>query len=93
METSTIWVCADCLFAREGYGVGEPDREPWGLMPGADVDLGTFHDPSCGAGGEQCDQHNVIETSSSPCPACGSELEGTRYAYTLYQAAQTRAAG
>lgn len=90
MKTSTIWVCGDCLFAREGYGVQEPDREPWSLLPNADVDLGSFHEPSCQEGGsERCDAHNVLEADSSPCDACGSELEGTRYAYTLFEAQAT----
>jgi hypothetical protein len=91
VRTSTIWVCGDCLFAREGYGVQKPDREPWSLLPHADVELGSFHEPSCQeGGGDRCDAHNVLEADSSPCDACGSGLQGTRYAYTLFEAQTVR---
>jgi hypothetical protein len=90
----TMWVCVDCLMARESEPPESPDREPWGLDPSVDVTLGllsTEHDTPCGSfdgpdgdflGGEcECETHDF---SWQPCDGCGSTLGGSRHAYTMW---------
>ena len=82
-----IWVCIDCMLARE---CGEPteycDREPWGEIPTADVGMGI----DCGIPNhreEDIDDHSEnceqITFSLARCDVCGSTLGGSRYAYTV----------
>ena len=84
----TLWVCTDCLMARESDGpTEEVEHEPWGL-------LDDTYQVACGlteeAHGEDCtsDQRiggsctcECIDFSYSECDACGSDLGGTRHAY------------
>lgn len=76
MSNRTIWVCTDCLFAREGDGTENPDREPWGLLPTADVSLGVLWP-------EHCERRDF---DTAPCDGCGTPLAGERYAYTVWGA-------
>lgn len=78
----TLWVCDDCLFAREGDGTENPDREPWGLEPDTDVTAGlTWDEHSCGDAeanfrdGIECECEQ-IEFTWSDCEGCGSTLAG-----------------
>jgi len=88
-ETVTIWVCVDCLFAREGDLDTTPDCEPWNLLPDDDVSLGiTWEEHACGKETTHdvesecdCDRDDF---SSRSCDACGSTLAGERQAYTLW---------
>jgi hypothetical protein len=88
----TLWVCTDCLLARESDGTESPDREPWGEIP-------EDHTVTCGllwsehaddcenrAADEwvtECDCER-ISFSWHACPACGSTLGGERHAYALW---------
>jgi hypothetical protein len=71
---AAVWVCDDCLFAREGDGTESPDREPWGLMREADV--AGHWDGDTGEG--------IAEFSQSACDGCGSTLGGTRHRYAVF---------
>lgn len=82
-----IWVCLDCMLAREGDGPTEtPDCEPWSLI-GDDVEITAgmvFEEHYCSDPGEQeCDCER-IEFSWGTCQGCGSTLGGERYAYTYW---------
>jgi hypothetical protein len=90
-SAGVIWVCVDCLFAREGDGTENPDREPWNLFPATEVSLGmlweehenpTECEKSFRTGGE-CDCERM-DFSWHACDACGSTLGGERQAYTLW---------
>lgn len=94
IAAATLWVCTDCLFAREGDPSDEPtDREPWSaLAPAADVTLGLLwaehFDPiACEdafrSGGDACGCE-TDDFSWSSCHGCGSTLGGSRHAYTLW---------
>lgn len=89
-DSSTLWVCVDCLLAAEGDGSPEPpDREPWSLlaqpaivfygMPRSEHwDLERCFDDQYG--GCACE---VQAFSTAACDGCGSNLAGERQAYTL----------
>lgn len=69
---ATIMVCVDCLMVHaNGEVEGPTDREPWGLLPGADVAM---------SDGEDCD----CPFSYRPCDACGSELAGMRHEFAVF---------
>lgn len=75
----TLWVCTDCCLAREGDGpTEEVEHEPWGLLDDTyQVGLGLTeeaHEKGC-----TCAH---IDFSYSDCDACGSDLGGTRHAYS-----------
>lgn len=85
----TLWVCVDCLIAREGDLDEAPDREPWGLI-GDDVTVAHGLDDDehgCGmpwperAESDECDCERQ-QFAMSACGACGSTLGGTREAYS-----------
>jgi len=92
-ETMTLWVCVDCLFAREGELDTTPDCEPWGLLPGDDVSLGiTWSEHDCGRETThdmdtecECDCERA-DFSWQSCDGCGSTLAAERQAYTLWYA-------
>lgn len=70
---ATIDVCDDCLLVHaNGETGGEPDREPWGELPGADVAI------DCPDDGEECG------FSWSQCDACGTDLGGTRHPMAVF---------
>lgn len=85
----TLWVCVDCHMAREGDGpTEEVEHEPWGLLDDTyQVGRGLTeeaHDESCtpdmqDEGSCTCEH---IDFSYSDCDACGSDLGGTRHAYS-----------
>jgi hypothetical protein len=69
-----IAVCDDCLFVHANGETGNesPDREPWGLLPSADVAM------DCGDDDENCG------FSWHACDACGSQLGGTRHPMAVF---------
>lgn len=87
----TLWVCDQCLFAREGDGLPgpcgcEPAHEPWALGAGTDVTLGVFeHDHWCTDEDrtEGCDC-GEINFRIAACDGCGCPLAGRRIAYTWW---------
>lgn len=87
-----VWVCVDCLFAREGDAPESPDREPWNLLAGEDVTHGLLlgeSDCECDPEtGDPCsEEHSECqrrEFSWQACGACGSTLGGEREAYTVW---------
>ena len=82
-----IQVCFDCLqmHANGDTGGHIPDFEPWGLLPNADVTMGskTPCESNCAEGECECDS---IPFSWSPCPACGTTLGGSRETFTVWGA-------
>ena len=87
MNPDTIWVCVDCLLAREGDGTESPDREPWGLLKGEQITLGMMQSEHTNDSEDcltsECDcVFRAFDTSD--CEACGSRLAGERHAYTLW---------
>ena len=91
--TVTLWVCEDCVYAEQGLETGStPDREPWGLL--SDDDVATYglvwaeHAEDCPnrAAAEWVDECECERQgfSWSACHACGSQLGGSRTAYTLH---------
>ena len=87
-----LWVCVDCLFAREGDGLGDGcscGNTPWQREPDTDVSLGLgVEDHDCGWDGEAdmpCDGDcERDEFSIWPCHACDCHLAGSRHAYTWW---------
>lgn len=71
---ATIYVCDDCMFVHANGETGNetPDREPWELMPSADVAM------NCEDDGEGCG------FSWSACDGCGSSLGGTRHRMAVF---------
>lgn len=70
-----IDVCEDCMFVHANGETGNetPDREPWGLLPGADVGMGDAGEDGDGEG-----------FSWSRCTACGTTLGGNRYRFAVF---------
>ena len=87
----TLWVCAHCLFAREGDGLEEPcgcdtPCVPWARKNDTDVTLGAFeHSEHCTEEDreEGCDCTR-IDFSWSSCDGCGCPLAGEREAYVWW---------
>ena len=87
-----LWVCVECLFAREGDGAEpcgcEPPCVPWSREPATDVTAGL----DCGIPDHWSDEHDehseqceTRDFSWSPCDGCGCPLGGTRHAYTWWE--------
>lgn len=88
----TLWVCSDCLLARESEGTEHPDREPWGEIPeGHTVTAGLLweeHADDCanraaGTWVAECECERQTFSWAS-CDTCGSTLGGERHAYALW---------
>jgi hypothetical protein len=82
----TLWVCTDCLFAREGEAPESPDREPWGLLEGTEVTSGMTweeHADDCPRERGEC-ECEVRDFDWRACDGCGSPLGGERHAYTYW---------
>lgn len=93
-NTTTIWVCEDCLFVHangESEGM-DPNKVPFRLIEEGDtVALGMSwedHSADCPnrAAGEhveecECETDNF---SRSSCDACGDPLAGSRHAMTIF---------
>lgn len=92
-STCVLWLCVDCHLSAAGYSADElgsaPDREPLGLlgaygmgnlMPGV---LWPEHADGCARGYvDECGcEHRPF--SGSDCDGCGSQLAGSRDAWTL----------
>lgn len=85
-NTTTIWVCVDCMMTRE---TGEPcenvDCNPWSRI--TDDQTVTFgiiepeHTADCDTMDCDCAYDSF---STAPCEGCGTDLAGARYAYTLW---------
>jgi hypothetical protein len=89
-----LWVCDDCMFAREGEG--NPDRpsalpEEWSRELSTDVTLGMLWSEHA----EGCPNHKAktwvaecdcerTEFSTLACDACGDWHHGARHAYTWW---------
>ena len=96
-ETTTIWVCQDCLFVHaNGESEGMPEgKKPFSLIPEGDtVALGMLweeHSEDCPnrAAGEHVDDCDCEKQdfSMSDCEACGDVLAGDRHAMTIFHAA------
>lgn len=96
MNSTTIWVCVDCLRARETPDMVDPDettdRVPWGLWEGervARITYGGTCEPWC-----RCEGCDPVESSDcvchtdvysrAACEGCGSTLAGSRDRYTVH---------
>jgi len=86
-----LWVCDDCLFAREGDGTEDPHCEPWNREPDTDVTLGVAyghdgceHSPYADDYDEHSESCEMHTFSSRSCDGCGCHLAGTRHAYTWW---------
>jgi len=99
IDYGTIWVCACCLFAREGdgdgcYGNGGCEGDPWSKVDfgaGFKVALGLVaaeHDcgREHGTEVEECDCEHRPFTQYA-CEGCGNALAGDRWAYWLFKIA------
>jgi hypothetical protein len=82
-----LWVCTDCLFAREGEAPENPHCEPWDIEGETDVTVGLMceapdhFDTDPDGHTEGCE---TVDFSTSSCDACGCHLAGTRHAYTWW---------
>lgn len=94
----TLWVCVDCLLAREApdsefrdgeWAPGAPNPEPWSSprVAGVDVTLGLLTRE------HSCEDPLALESececeertfSSFACDACDTHLAGSRHAYTWW---------
>lgn len=91
-ETTTIWVCVDCIIKLANNE--DPDRgpafadepAPWAELPDADVTPGMLreeHEPGCDPD-EEC-ACELRSFSWFACDGCGSRLGGERHACTLWE--------
>ena len=65
-----IWVCYDCHFHHHTKEVSpETETVPWCQLPTADV----------------TDYSDTKDFSAAPCPACNSNLAGSRHKYAIWE--------
>lgn len=89
----TIWVCYDCAAMHANGELGDdsytPDREPWNLLPDADIAAGLSDDEhECGIdpdlrGHVECDCE-IRDFDTSRCDGCGTTLGGSRHAHAVF---------
>jgi hypothetical protein len=97
-EAVAMWLCVDCHLTAVGYSAeelgGTPDREPLALL--GEYGAGTLtpglswaeHDGDCAiraarANVDDCGcEHRPF--SGAECDGCGSQLAGSRDAWTLW---------
>jgi hypothetical protein len=91
----TIWVCVDCMFVHANGELPDPppaDR-PWNRIPDSQsVSMGMLyseHEEECpnriaGEYVEECECEEIT-FAINPCDGCGSNLAGTRHAFTLWE--------
>jgi ribosomal protein L37AE/L43A len=88
-ETSTLWVCTDCvILLANGDMPPEPtEYAPMALLAGQDVTHGSTEHEGCDNVpkwiGAECDCE-VQTFSMSTCDGCGSPLGGERHAVTVW---------
>lgn len=97
-NTCVIWVCVDCMLHHANGECGScneegHDKEPWSQLDAGDfVTMGMFsnlHGDNCpfrtGTGEDYPDCDCETEYFSRwSCSGCGSELGGSRHAFTLW---------
>lgn len=69
----TVFVCVDCMLYREINETPVNGAPVWSLMPFADV-IAAFDQ----------DETGMLDFSSTPCRACGSQLAGARFEYAVW---------
>lgn len=90
METTTIWVCENCMYANAyGETLYPEDPAPLTKLIGADVSPGIMEDQHS----EYCELNQLAgldcdcahdHFSSKECEGCEQTLAGERHALTLW---------
>lgn len=87
-----LWVCLDCMFARESGETNseEPEFEPWSKLAAGEhehVSMGLYSEdhsddctPADRENGCTCERDTLSRRS---CDGCGNNYDGERHAYTL----------
>lgn len=83
-----ITVCVDCMIAEQsGETPADATNVPWNLLTTVDANLGRAQDCEHGmADSEFCGECSTgeIDFATTSCAACGTELAGQRFYYTIW---------
>ena len=82
-----IQVCIDCTQVHANGELGDdsiPVLEPWGLMQGENVTMGSVTGCDCKNGYQDECNCDWADFSWSQCEACGSSLGGYRHTFTVW---------